>query len=288
MAAKTYQAGVKEYRQTYWTPDYVPLDSDIPACFKISPQPGVDREEAAAAVAAESSTGTWTTVWTDLLTDLDYYKGRAYRIEDVPGDDTCFYPFVAYPIDLFEEGSVVNVFTSLVGNVFGFKAPNRIAAGCAAIRPPQLQAKVAVMANVELRAGTGEIMSNESGTCKHVSRHRLHRRRSLPVGLQAQAKARPPGRRHRGAGWASAAPTWPADESRIWQAIGGAEFVGRQCGAAGAPSRPVARGPAGSRGTGGPLAKVAGDEPGSCQAIAGRDAVPARTSRAAVAGDPAR
>ncbi|MCK7579656.1 MAG: hypothetical protein MZV65_30780 [Chromatiales bacterium] len=38
-------------------------------------------------MAAESSTGTWTTVWTDLLTDLDYYKGRAYRIEDVPGDD---------------------------------------------------------------------------------------------------------------------------------------------------------------------------------------------------------
>jgi ribulose-bisphosphate carboxylase large chain len=56
------------------------------------------------------------------LTDMDYYKGRAYRIEDVPGDDTAFFAFIAYPIDLFEEGSVVNVFTSLVGNVFGFKA----------------------------------------------------------------------------------------------------------------------------------------------------------------------
>ncbi|MGC9127294.1 MAG: ribulose-bisphosphate carboxylase large subunit, partial [Acidithiobacillus sp.] len=60
MAGK-YEAGVKEYRHTYWAPDYVPLDSDILACFKIVPQPGVDREEAAAAVAAESSTGTWTT-----------------------------------------------------------------------------------------------------------------------------------------------------------------------------------------------------------------------------------
>ncbi|UOG92279.1 MAG: form I ribulose bisphosphate carboxylase large subunit [Candidatus Thiothrix sulfatifontis] len=120
--AKKYEAGVKEYRQTYWQPDYIPLDSDILACFKITPQPGVDREEAAAAVAAESSTGTWTTVWTDLLTDMDYYRGRAYAIEDVPGDDACFYAFIAYPIDLFEEGSVVNVFTSLVGNVFGFKA----------------------------------------------------------------------------------------------------------------------------------------------------------------------
>ena len=105
--AKKYDAGVKEYRETYWMPDYTPKDTDILACFKITPQPGVPREEAAAAVAAESSTGTWTTVWTDLLTDLDYYKGRAYAIEDVPGDDSCFFAFIAYPIDLFEEGSVV-------------------------------------------------------------------------------------------------------------------------------------------------------------------------------------
>jgi ribulose-bisphosphate carboxylase large chain len=117
-----FSAGVKAYRQTYWEPGYRVRDTDLLACFKITPQAGVEREEAAAAVAAESSTGTWTTVWTDLLTDLEHYKGRAYRIEDVPGDDSCFYAFVAYPIDLFEEGSVVNVFTSLVGNVFGFKA----------------------------------------------------------------------------------------------------------------------------------------------------------------------
>ena len=41
MAVKTYEAGVKDYRQTYWAPEYVPLDSDILACFKITPQPGV-------------------------------------------------------------------------------------------------------------------------------------------------------------------------------------------------------------------------------------------------------
>ena len=122
MAAKTYDAGVKDYRSIYWEPQYQVKDSDILAVFKGVPQPGVSREEAAAAVAAESSTATWTTVWTDLLTDLDYYKGRAYAIEDVPGSDEAFYAFIAYPMDLFEEGSVVNVFTSLVGNVFGFKA----------------------------------------------------------------------------------------------------------------------------------------------------------------------
>jgi len=122
MTDNTYKAGVKDYRETYWEPDYTIKDTDLLACFKVTPQPGVPREEAAAAVAAESSTGTWTTVWTDLLTDLDYYKGRAYAIEDVPGDEECFYAFIAYPIDLFEEGSVVNVLTSLAGNVFGFKA----------------------------------------------------------------------------------------------------------------------------------------------------------------------
>lgn len=44
----------------------------------MTPQPGVPAEECGAAVAAESSTGTWTTVWTDGLTQLDRYKGRCY------------------------------------------------------------------------------------------------------------------------------------------------------------------------------------------------------------------
>ena len=41
MAVKTYNAGVKEYRETYWMPDYTPKDTDILACFKITPQAGV-------------------------------------------------------------------------------------------------------------------------------------------------------------------------------------------------------------------------------------------------------
>jgi len=56
MSVKTYKAGVKEYRETYWDPNYTPAASDILAVFKITPQTGVSREEAAAAVAAESST----------------------------------------------------------------------------------------------------------------------------------------------------------------------------------------------------------------------------------------
>jgi ribulose-bisphosphate carboxylase large chain len=70
----------------------------------------------------ESFTGTWTTVWTDGHTSLDRYKGRCYHIEPVPGDPDQYICYVAYPLDLFEEGSVTNMFTSIVGNIFGFKA----------------------------------------------------------------------------------------------------------------------------------------------------------------------
>jgi ribulose-bisphosphate carboxylase large chain len=117
-----FKAGVKEYRFTYYTPEYPPKATDILAAFRITPQIGVPAEEAGAAVAAESSTGTWTTVWTDGLTILDRYKGRCYDIEPIVGEDNQYIAYIAYPIDLFEEGSVTNLFTSIVGNVFGFKA----------------------------------------------------------------------------------------------------------------------------------------------------------------------
>ncbi|CAA7045501.1 unnamed protein product [Microthlaspi erraticum] len=103
-ASVGFKAGVKEYKLTYYTPEYETKDTDILAAFRVTPQPGVPPEEAGAAVAAESSTGTWTTVWTDGLTSLDRYKGRCYHIEPVPGEETQFIAYVAYPLDLFEEG----------------------------------------------------------------------------------------------------------------------------------------------------------------------------------------
>nr|YP_009546220.1 ribulose-1,5-bisphosphate carboxylase/oxygenase large subunit [Gloeochaete wittrockiana]ASQ40281.1 ribulose-1,5-bisphosphate carboxylase/oxygenase large subunit [Gloeochaete wittrockiana] len=120
--ASGFKAGVKDYRLNYYTPEYTPKETDILAAFRMTPQPGVPPEECAAAVAAESSTGTWTTVWTDGLTSLDRYKGRSYAYEAVPGEDNQYICYVAYPLDLFEEGSVTNMLTSIVGNVFGFKA----------------------------------------------------------------------------------------------------------------------------------------------------------------------
>src|SRR5260370_339905 len=108
-----YSAGVMQYREMgYWQPDYVPQDTDLIALFRITPQPGVDPEEAAAAVAGESSTATWTVVWTDRLTACDMYRAKAYRVDPMPASSSAepqYFAFIANDLDLFEEGSVANL-----------------------------------------------------------------------------------------------------------------------------------------------------------------------------------
>src|SRR5918911_4455488 len=80
-----YDAGVLKYKEMgYWQPDYQPKDTDVIALFRITPQDGVEPDEAAAAVAGESSTATWTVVWTDRLTACDRYRAKAYKVEAVP------------------------------------------------------------------------------------------------------------------------------------------------------------------------------------------------------------
>jgi ribulose-bisphosphate carboxylase large chain len=117
-----YKAGVLKYKQMgYWVPDYEPTDTDIICLFRITPQEGVDPEEAAAAVAGESSTATWTVVWTDRLTACDSYRAKAYRVDPVPNAPGQYFAWVAYDLVLFEEGSIANMAASLIGNVFSFK-----------------------------------------------------------------------------------------------------------------------------------------------------------------------
>jgi ribulose-bisphosphate carboxylase large chain len=118
-----YKAGVIPYKQMgYWDADYVPKDTDVIALFRLTPQEGVDPEEAAAAVAGESSTATWTVVWTDRLTACELYRAKAYRVDPVPGTPGQYFAYIAYDLDLFEDGSIANLTASIIGNVFGFKA----------------------------------------------------------------------------------------------------------------------------------------------------------------------
>ena len=120
---KRWESGVTPYAEMgYWDADYQPKDTDVLCAFRITPQPGVEPIEAAAAVAGESSTATWTVVWTDRLTDHSRYQAKAYRVDPVPGNPEQFIAYIAYDLDLFEEGSIANLTSSIIGNVFGFKA----------------------------------------------------------------------------------------------------------------------------------------------------------------------
>jgi ribulose-bisphosphate carboxylase large chain len=123
MAADRWNAGVIPYAEMgYYQPDYQPKATDILAAFRVTPQPGVPPAEAAAAVAGESSTATWTVVWTDRLTAYEHYQAKCYQVLPAPGRDNEYIAYIAYDIDLFEEGSIPNLTSSIIGNVFGFKA----------------------------------------------------------------------------------------------------------------------------------------------------------------------
>src|SRR5256886_832509 len=117
-----YKSGVMEYKKMgYWEPDYVPKDTDIIALFRVTPQEGVDPIEASAAVAGESSTATWTVVSTDRFTAAAKYRAKCYRVDPVPNSPGQYFAYIAYDLDLFENGSIANLSASIIGNVFGFK-----------------------------------------------------------------------------------------------------------------------------------------------------------------------
>ncbi|HSV65143.1 MAG TPA: form I ribulose bisphosphate carboxylase large subunit [Mycobacteriales bacterium] len=121
--AGRWSAGVIPYAEMgYWEPNYEPKPTDVLAAFRITPQEGVPPEEAGAAVAGESSTATWTVVWTDRLTAYEHYQAKCYKVDPVPGTPGQYIAYIAYDMDLFEEGSIANLTSSIIGNVFGFKA----------------------------------------------------------------------------------------------------------------------------------------------------------------------
>jgi ribulose-bisphosphate carboxylase large chain len=107
--------GVRPYRARYLELGYEPSTTDLLVAFRIVPRPDVPFEEAAAAVAAESSTGTWTDI--DELDRGLTHELRA-RVYETDGSIAS----IAYPLALFEPGSIPNILSSVVGNVFGFKA----------------------------------------------------------------------------------------------------------------------------------------------------------------------
>ncbi|OYT55785.1 MAG: type III ribulose-bisphosphate carboxylase [Desulfurococcales archaeon ex4484_217_2] len=107
----------KEYVDTSYEPNF---EEDVVAVFRIKPAKGFSIEDAAGGVAAESSTGTWTTLypWYD-VGRVKRLSGKAYYFKDL-GDGSWIVK-IAYPVELFEKGNLPGLLASIAGNIFGMK-----------------------------------------------------------------------------------------------------------------------------------------------------------------------
>ncbi len=93
---------------------YSPSKDDLVCLFSFEPAAGISREEAAGRIASESSTGTWTTLFSlpQRMRDL---QATAYSFEGK-------YVRIAYPSGLWEAGNAVQLMSGIAGNIFGMKA----------------------------------------------------------------------------------------------------------------------------------------------------------------------
>ena len=91
---------------------YEPKETDVVCTFYVEPEGG-NMKEAAGAVAAESSIGTWT----ELTTAKPYVEKLAARVFSIKESNVK----IAYPVELFEFGNMPNILSSVSGNIFGLR-----------------------------------------------------------------------------------------------------------------------------------------------------------------------
>jgi ribulose-bisphosphate carboxylase large chain len=94
---------------------YKPRNSDLICEFYLEKdeKSPLNYKQLAGGVAAESSTGTWTT----LTTEKPYMQKLAAKVFSIKGNEIK----IAYPIGLFELDNVPNIMSSIAGNIFGLK-----------------------------------------------------------------------------------------------------------------------------------------------------------------------
>ncbi len=94
--------------------DYKPSKTDLICLFRVQPAKNISFNEAVGRVASESSNGTWTQL-TTLKPHIRRIRARAFwHKQDLVK--------IAYPIELFELGSMPQLYSSVAGNIFGMKA----------------------------------------------------------------------------------------------------------------------------------------------------------------------
>jgi ribulose-bisphosphate carboxylase large chain len=94
--------------------DYTPARDDLVCLFYFEPGAGISGKEAAGRIASESSTGTWTTLFS-MPPRMKALQATAFDIE---GNVVK----IAYPLGLWEEGNAVQLLSGIAGNIFGMKA----------------------------------------------------------------------------------------------------------------------------------------------------------------------
>jgi ribulose-bisphosphate carboxylase large chain len=97
--------------------DHEPRDDELVCHFYVEPASGMTIEEAASRVASESSNGTWAA-----LNVGEGFTDAGATACGIDGNDVV----VAYPADLFEDGSMPQILSCIAGNIMGMKAVDRI------------------------------------------------------------------------------------------------------------------------------------------------------------------
>ncbi len=111
-----------EWYGEFYDPHYSPSPSDLIALFYFEPDKGVSVKEAIGRIASESSIGTWTTLskmprWAKKLKAIGF-KYKKHKVGNANG----YLTWIAYPYELWEEGSIPNLLSGAAGNIFGMKA----------------------------------------------------------------------------------------------------------------------------------------------------------------------
>lgn len=96
---------------------YEPSRDDLVCEFYLEPQGSMGVKECAGGVAAESSIGTWT----EITTEKDYMKDLAAKVFSIKRTREGASIKIAYRSDLFEQGNMPNILSSVAGNIFGLR-----------------------------------------------------------------------------------------------------------------------------------------------------------------------
>ncbi len=85
--------------------------------YYLEPSKGISLNEACEHIAAESSIGTWTDIVTMNKRIATKLKPHVFSINKKTNEIK-----IAYPIELFEQGSIPQILSSIAGNIYGMKA----------------------------------------------------------------------------------------------------------------------------------------------------------------------